>query len=98
MRGPSPNMTSAGDASGLEEQIRTTVLTKRIRPEEFFTDYDKLRSGFVTCKKVAPNCLSFCFCFCLILSNLTNYKLAAFRSRTILNSVTFLSTPEYADS
>ena len=50
MRGPSPNMTSAGDASGLEEQIRTTVLTKRIRPEEFFTDYDKLRSGFVTCK------------------------------------------------
>ena len=96
MRGPSPNMTSAGDASGLEEQIRTTVLTKRIRPEEFFTDYDKLRSGFVTCKNVAPNSLS--FCFCLILSNLTNYKLAAFRSRTILNLVTFLSTPEYADS
>ena len=50
MRGPSPNMASAGDAIALEELIRTTCLTKRIRPEEFFVDYDKLRSGFVTCK------------------------------------------------
>ena len=39
---------------------------------------------------VAPNSLS--FCFCLSLSNLTNYKSAAFRSLTILNSATILST------
>ena len=40
--------------------------------------------------RVAPNSLS--FCFCLSLSNLTNYKLVAFRSLAILNSATFLST------
>ena len=38
---------------------------------------------------VAPNSLSFCFCFRL--SNVTNYKSAAFRSPTILNSATFSS-------
>ena len=32
------------------------------------------------------------FCFCLSLSNLTNYKSAVFRSLTILNSGTFSST------
>ena len=42
---------------------------------------------------VAPNSLS--FCFCLSLSNLMNYKSAAFRSLTILNLATFLSTPDY---
>lgn len=35
-------------ASNVENHIRTTALTKRIRPSEFFLDYDRLRSGFVT--------------------------------------------------
>lgn len=36
--------------SNIEEKIRSVTLTKRIRPEELFLDYDKLRSGFVTGK------------------------------------------------
>ncbi|KAK2184430.1 hypothetical protein NP493_266g02009 [Ridgeia piscesae] len=32
----------------LEDEIRTTSLTKRIRPEQFFLDFDPLRSGYVT--------------------------------------------------
>jgi len=32
----------------IEEAIRTVALTKRIRPSEFFLDYDRLRSGYVT--------------------------------------------------
>ncbi|ELU01670.1 hypothetical protein CAPTEDRAFT_182794 [Capitella teleta] len=36
------------DASNIEAQIRTLVLTRRIRPSEFFIDFDRLRSGFVT--------------------------------------------------
>ena len=33
---------------GIEDHIRNIALTKRIRPTEFFIDYDQLRSGFVT--------------------------------------------------
>lgn len=36
------------DVAQIEEQIRTTALTKRIRPSGFFLDYDRLRSGYVT--------------------------------------------------
>ena len=43
---------------------------------------------------MAPNSLS----FCLSLSNLTNYKSAAFRSLTILNSSTFSRTPNLNSS
>lgn len=32
----------------MKEEIRTLVQTKRIRVTEFFQDYDKLRSGYVT--------------------------------------------------
>ena len=32
----------------VEDHIRTLSLTKRIRPSEFFLDFDRLRSGYVT--------------------------------------------------
>ncbi len=48
MRGPSPNMACAGDEAALEDLIRTKAQSKGIRPQEFFLDYDKLRSGYVT--------------------------------------------------
>jgi len=32
----------------VESNVRITVQTKRIRPSEFFLDYDRLRSGYVT--------------------------------------------------
>ena len=35
-------------ANQIEHNIRTKVDTKRIRPSEFFLDYDRLRSGYVT--------------------------------------------------
>ena len=82
MRGPSPNMASAGDAVALEELIRTTCLTKRIRPEAFFIDYDKLRSGFVTCKffffyrpreRVGKGFTHVCLSVCLSLFPVDNF-------------------------
>ena len=45
-------MAAAQVAVNTEENIRTTAQTKRIRPSEFFLDYDRLRSGFVTGQKV----------------------------------------------
>lgn len=36
------------DVAKVEEQIRNAGLTKGIRPSEFFLDFDKLRTGFVT--------------------------------------------------
>jgi len=38
----------SADIAAVEEQIRNTALTKRIRLNQFFLDYDSLRSGFVT--------------------------------------------------
>lgn len=32
----------------IEEQIRNRALVKRIRPEQYFIDFDSLRSGNVT--------------------------------------------------
>lgn len=32
----------------VEDRIRSMVVMKRIRIEEFFRDFDKLRSGFIT--------------------------------------------------
>ena len=32
----------------VEDKIRNLCLTKRLRPSEFFIDYDRLRSGYVT--------------------------------------------------
>lgn len=41
-------MAAAVSSNIIEDHIRTTASTKRIRPSEFFQDYDKLRSGYVT--------------------------------------------------
>ena len=41
------NMVVA-DIAKIEEQIRNKALTKGIRTNEFFYDYDALRSGYVT--------------------------------------------------
>ncbi|KAK3798859.1 hypothetical protein RRG08_050238 [Elysia crispata] len=41
-------MAAPAVASAVEENIRTVAQTKRIRVNEFFQDYDKLRSGFVS--------------------------------------------------
>lgn len=41
-------MASAVVASNIESRIRTLADTKGIRVREFFHDYDKLRSGFVS--------------------------------------------------
>jgi len=38
----------AASVANIENHIRTEAFTKRIRPSEFFLDYDRLRSGFVT--------------------------------------------------
>lgn len=34
----------------IEDQIRTTVQLKSVRVAEFFKDFDRLRSGYVTSK------------------------------------------------
>ncbi|KAK7002739.1 hypothetical protein BgiMline_004147 [Biomphalaria glabrata] len=41
-------MAAAAVASSIEENLRVIAQTKRIRVNEFFQDYDKLRSGFVS--------------------------------------------------
>lgn len=40
----------AAVTSQIESNIRTLAQTKRIRVTEYFQDYDKLRSGYVTRK------------------------------------------------
>ena len=37
-----------GAAEKIEDDIRTTMQTKRVRVTEFFKDFDRLRSGFIT--------------------------------------------------
>ena len=37
-----------GAAERIEDGIRTIMLTKRVRVTEFFKDFDRLRSGFIT--------------------------------------------------
>ena len=41
-------MALTGVANQIEDEIRNLTLTKRIRPAQFFIDFDNLRSGFVT--------------------------------------------------
>ena len=41
-------MSAAVASQNLENDIRTLAQTKRIRVTEFFQDFDKLRSGFIT--------------------------------------------------
>ena len=46
-------------ATQIENNIRTEVQTRRIRPSEFFLDYDRLRSGNVTSKWSNPSNILF---------------------------------------
>jgi len=39
---------AAVNVGKLEHDIRTTAITRRMRPAQFFVDYDPLRSGLVT--------------------------------------------------
>ena len=41
-------MAAAAAVDNIHNSIRTLSQTKRIRVTEFFQDFDKLRSGFVT--------------------------------------------------
>lgn len=43
-----PTVNIANDPSDVEERIRAAVVMKRVRIEEFFRDFDKLRKGKVT--------------------------------------------------
>jgi hypothetical protein len=38
----------ANDPSDIEERLRAAVVMKRVRVDEFFKDFDKLRKGKVT--------------------------------------------------
>lgn len=53
--------------SEVEEKIRNLCLTKRLRPSEFFIDYDRLRSGYVTGKMV---CIMITFIYNVCLQRL----------------------------
>lgn len=43
-----PRVDVSNDPSDVEERIKAAVVMKRVRIEEFFRDYDKLRKGRVT--------------------------------------------------
>lgn len=43
-----PKVDVANDPNDVEDRIRSTVVMKRIRIEEFFRDFDKLRKGRIT--------------------------------------------------
>lgn len=43
-----PRVDIANDPTDVEDRIRATVVMKRVRIEEFFLDFDKLRKGRVT--------------------------------------------------
>jgi hypothetical protein len=43
-----PKIEISNDPSDVEDRIRSVVVMKRIRIEEFFRDFDKLRKGRIT--------------------------------------------------
>lgn len=43
-----PAVNIANDPNDVEERLRALVVMKRVRIEEFFKDFDKLRKGKVT--------------------------------------------------
>jgi hypothetical protein len=48
MRFQEPSLNIANDPNDVEERIKANVVMKRVRIEEFFRDFDKLRKGKVT--------------------------------------------------
>lgn len=49
---PQPESSTGYDSlfEKIVNAVRTTVLTKRVRVSEFFQDFDRLRSGYITSK------------------------------------------------
>jgi len=43
-----PTVSISNDPNDIEERIRALVVQKRVRVNEFFRDFDKLRKGKVT--------------------------------------------------
>jgi hypothetical protein len=43
-----PAVNIANDPSDVEQRLQALVVMKRVRIEEFFRDFDKLRKGRVT--------------------------------------------------
>ena len=43
-----PRIDISNDPNDVEDRLRSTVVMKRIRIEQFFQDFDKLRKGHVT--------------------------------------------------
>ncbi len=43
-----PRIDISNDPTDVEDRLRSTVVMKRIRIEQFFQDFDKLRKGHVT--------------------------------------------------
>jgi len=62
------------DPNDVEDRIRATVVMKRIRIEEFFLDFDKLRKGRVTKNQ-------FFSILCQLGFNLTNEEFASLHQR-----------------
>jgi len=53
-------MAATAALENFHNSVRTLAQTKRIRVTEFFQDFDKLRSGFVTGMNIQKqNCLSY---------------------------------------
>ena len=49
----------------VEDRVRLAALAKRVRTTEFFKDFDKLRTGYITSEYVVCGCvcdLSLCTC------------------------------------
>ena len=49
----------------VEDRVRLAALAKRVRTTEFFKDFDKLRTGYITSEYVVCDCvrdLSLCTC------------------------------------
>ena len=87
-----PRVDLSCDPNDVEDRIRAMVVMKRIRCEEFFLDYDKLRKGRVTRAQ-----------FCQILSqlgfSLTNEELECLAVRYCTEDPEkFVSYPQFCAS
>ena len=47
----------------VEDRVRLAALAKRVRTTEFFKDFDKLRTGYIT-----SECKCVCVCVCTLFS------------------------------
>ena len=73
-------MAAAAAVDNIHNSIRTLSQTKRIRVTEFFQDFDKLRSGFVTGKSTV-----LMVCGYLIRATMQNNRSFVFPTRSDTN-------------